>query len=791
MNSDTPIGISSYSVNEVVKLVPEQVAGLPSAKVRLNYVKMLYDVLGFELTPDIALASVAEPQAELVISTAGGGKTTWSQIKAIEQKCIRKDKNGKKLDGHQILCLVYNKHNVEDMRRKHAKMVTRLMTAGINGLDIDASINSCTMHSFCDFFRKRFAVNLGLVGFSIADDSELVAIMHRAVIIVGKMRKTADYENISCDKLVQLYTLTKETLSSVEECHNTDVYTDLMLEDDELCEIFTRYDAMKATSRKYSFVDILYSLYELMQRDVTVLNQIQQYYSYVIADEVQDFTPLMWKILQLFVSDGTPLTCIGDEDQNLYSFRGADVKYLLDFKEMFPNGKVYTLNENRRCKGVILNEAKRVIQGNTLRFDKEIIGRKQGGDIRCMPYSTPLGEVAKVVDFVKSMPPDELCKTVICYRNSESSMLLVDSLAEAGVSLNCLRANMPYSHELYRHFLDVLLALESPLDRDVYKNLWKVLPCKKAEFFEAIHYDPKSRRFTSIDEKTHFADFNYGKLMRYNGFGDAIQALRTFSDDITTMTMDSYFPCIEQMLNLYFWNYKRTLSENEMLDDIYEKKVNEHFCVHKTFSEVFSDMQRLRGLCKNNTDTGTGVTLSTFHSLKGLEFKNVIAVDMDNDIFPNYSMIEYKKYPYDVEVTLKEAETRLWYVAITRATDNLIIFYNESNPSVYVQSYLNEKNDVSVKADVVYGISESDFADAMSDCDRLVEDDFAEEDFAEEEAGTITFGQLKQGAIQDEVQSVGDGGVSAIASFDTEKINVQNETTGDSRFLASLFAQLA
>ena len=156
----------------------------------------------------------------------------------------------------------------------------------------------------------------------------------------------------------------------------------------------------------------------------------------------------MWEILRLFVSDGTPLTCIGDEDQNIYSFRGANIDYILQFKDNFPDSKVYNLLENRRCSEVILDEAREIISKNKLRFDKKIIGKRQGGVIKTYPYTSKTGQAVNLVREIKKLTPDEWNKTVICYRNQDSSLLISEVLAEEGVSINCLRSAMPYSHEL-------------------------------------------------------------------------------------------------------------------------------------------------------------------------------------------------------------------------------------------------------------------------------------------------------------------------------------------------------
>lgn len=764
IKSDTPLNIDKIGIDEVLPLIEHQANEyVPSPKVRLNYVKMLYDVLDLNLSSDAALASIDEPQAELVISPAGGGKTTWSQVKAIEQKLVRKTKRntGKKIIGDRILCLVYNRHNVEDMKTKHASMVGKINALHIEGIELDNRINACTLHSFCDYLRKLFVAKLGLVGSTTLDDIEAANLMTRALKVQCKANKDYSADTINISKLSALYTLSKETLKPVEHLTYTDPFIDLELPVDFINGVFERYESIKRRTRKYDFVDMLYLIYDLLSRDEGALKQVQEYFDYVIADEVQDFTPLMWEILRLFVSDGTPLTCIGDEDQNIYNFRGANIDYILEFKNNFADSKIYNLIENRRCKEVILNEAREVIGKNKLRFDKKIIGTKTGGSIKAYPYSSKNGQVVNLVREIKKLPIDDLNSTVICYRNQESSMLVSEVLAEEGIAINCLRAYNPYSHELYSHVIGILTALEMPCDRKAYMCLWKVLPCKKSEFFEAIGYDIERRTFIANDDKVHFAKLNYGKLMGYRGFGDAMALLQRLSDAIETTNLDKIFPLLYKQLCTYFWNYKRSTNGNDEVDDIFEKRVIAKFNVPEKYSKVSRDIQQVKSICANDTRIGNGVTLATFHSLKGLEFERVYAIDLDNDIFPNFPLIEYRNYGAKIEQQLKEAETRLWYVAVTRAISELHMFYLESNPSIYVADYFERSNqtfndttkvfdlnldtnntlenisdsmNVEVCADILNNAGNLSQLDTFTaaDFEDLTEDEFVEDDFVED-----------------------------------------------------------
>lgn len=785
INSDTPSDILNYSIDDVVNLVESNIPNMPSARVRLNYTKMLYDVLGFDLTADVALASISEPQAELVLSTAGGGKTTWSQIKGVAQKIIRRSKTDgtKHIRGAQVLCLVYNEHNVKAMKLKHAQIVHRLMSANIKGLDIDDTINACTMHSFCNFFRKQFIAKLGLVGYTLAKEEDSIKMMQRAVHVIFKKFQLGEPVDVSAQKLHEFYTLSIETMKDISELQETDLFVDLKMDLETIGQIFTQFEAIKNRSQKYEFIDMIYKVYQLLLRDEDALKFVQSYYEYIIADEVQDFTPLMWEMLKLFVSDGTPLTCIGDEDQNLYLFRGADIEDTLHFKDRFPNSKVYLLSENRRCQKEILTEAKRVISENKLRFNKDIIGFKSGGVIETIPYSTAESQVIKLTKMISAMSVEEQSKTVICYRNIECSQLVSEMLAEADIGINCLKAFQPYTHELYKHLIQVLNALEMPCDREAYKNLWKVLPCKRNEFLETIGYNTQLGRFVKSDDHQHFATLNYGRLMNYNGFADAVKVLVEISDKIDTAQLTEIFPTIMRYLSMYFWNFKKHVNGDTELDLIFEKRVETIFNVPQSYRSVLQNIQYVQSRCASDTKIGAGVTLSTFHSLKGLEFDTVFAVYLDNDIFPNFPLIEYHQYSKRIEQGLKEAETRLWYVVVTRAIHRLVLMYNDSNPSKYVIDYLNRDK-----------FADEQAANQQFDCEHSINTDFDDEFDS-----LIAFDEM----IMDEPlkdaterntevlkQKAEDNDIAATNNVHIDMPNISAVSVGGSKYIADLLASL-
>lgn len=688
--TETPPDIDKYSVDEVYKLIQDpEGSNLPKPIKRLKIIQILFEILGYDLSPDLALALASEPNAQLIIATAGGGKTTGSQIKVVLEKLWRQSKRGGKLSGDKVLSLVYNRHNVAQMKEKHAAIVSRIALSGIKGFDVDPNINAATMHSFCDQIRTMFVAKIGMLNYKLLDNNEAIKLMDTVkVSILNKFSIRGS--NARAEDLITLYNYYRESMIPVEKIDGLDQSVDVPLDTEVVIEIFKLYNTMKKMKKKYDFSDMLNSVYEFLKNNPDDLKQVQKYFDYIVADEVQDFTPIMMSLLQLFVSDGTPLLCIGDEDQGIYNFRGADIYNTLDFESKFNNGKVYSLSQNRRCAANILELAKKVISENDLRFDKQLLGIRPGGLVQYVSYNTVAGENIQVLDQLKKMSTDELYETIVCYREKNSSIMLAELLENEGVPFNVLSGFTPFSHPLFRDVIAVMDALESPLDRKCMLNLYKVLPITREQMQYAAGYNPKTKKFDDV-EQMPFWRLDYGSAYNRAGFGDCMELLKTISMGIGKIPMKNYFNTLLSMICKYHWNFIRKSRENlEVYDDYIESKVKTIFDVDYLYKEVYNRFSQRKDICRRNQEGRAGVTLSTFHSLKGLEYKNVIIMDMDDSIFPKFSMLENRDYTEMQKKALKECETRLYYVAVTRAKDNLYIYYNQDNPSRYVALYKDD-----------------------------------------------------------------------------------------------------
>ena len=374
-----------------------------------------------------------------------------------------------------------------------------------------------------------------------------------------------------------------------------------------------------------------------------------------------------------------------------------------------------------------------------LRFNKQLLGVKDGGSVSYIPYDSMNGQIVAVIKRLQKMSTEELEDTVVCYRNTANSALLTDLLEEHGIPFNILSGFKPFTHELYRHVFHILDLLEQPYDRDLMINLYKVLPCSRTQIYEVFDFNPQLYKFKGSDPHIHFSKYNYGSLYNYRDFGQIIEILTDLSDRISTAPLSEIFPTIFSLLQKYFWKYKKQTNEDP-IDDIFEKRAINFFNVPETYSVFYRKYAKRKGIVNQNIDIHAGVTVSTFHSLKGLEFKNVIVICMDNDIFPNFPLIDSHAYAPEYAMQLKEAETRLWYVAITRAKDNLFVYYNSGNPSQYVQDALQEKQYAKFDLACMKEISLEDASltgkvelSSISAFATVTDEEFADEEFADEE----------------------------------------------------------
>lgn len=656
---------------------------------RLNLIKMLYKIFGYNLSPDLLYMLLTENQSQLVLATAGGGKTTNAQVKLVEAKMVKKSRiTGGPLRGDKMLCLVYNKHNVEPMQEKHKELVGKLYASGIQGINIDSEIVTRTMHSFCEEWKNMFLKESGLMNFTVMTEYNATNLM--TATLNGLSRKHSKEFKESIPNLLKIYALVRESLLDYYEMDKLGQFKDLKLPKEIVIELYQAYDRMKKIRKWYDFTDQLCAVYRLLKEEGRPREFMINYYDYILADEVQDFNPVMMEILKLLSNGTTPLICIGDEDQTIYSFRGADIYNLLKFEEYFVDPKILSLAYNRRCRRNILDASKRVIEHNTLRFNKDIECVKEGGTVEYIPYNTREGQIIKIINRLENMSQSEVEDTVICYRDKLSSLLLTQQLEKRDIPFNVLSGYQVFSHELYKHIDDVMNVIYRPYDRFSLLNLYKILPLTKSEVYKVLGYNEAKDEFISSDPVIRFDEYDWGQHMSKASFVSPLADLVKLTDIVVTEPLNKYFKYVFEMFRKYFWNYKKSLNDNEEVDTYFESVIMNEYMQPTQFKYLEMSLEKRKTICKDWSTNRMGVTVGTYHSLKGDEYKNVIMIDLEDDMFPNYELIDAQVSDEEARIQTKESEVRLCYVAMTRAIDTLQMYYKESNPSLYIKWLLNE-----------------------------------------------------------------------------------------------------
>lgn len=681
--------LNSKSEKEILDMVHDTDPNLIFNKYqRLNLIKMLYKIFGYNLSPDLLYMLLTENLSQLVLATAGGGKTTNAQVKLVEAKMVKKSRiTGGPLRGDKMLCLVYNKHNVEPMQEKHKELVGKLYASGIQGINIDSEIVTRTMHSFCEEWKNMFLRESGLMNFTVMTEYNATNLMTTTLKGLGRKHGTEFKESVP--NLLKIYALVRESLLDYSEMDKLGQFKDLKLPKEIVIELYEAYDKMKKIRKWYDFTDQLCAVYHLLKEEGKPREFMINYYDYILADEVQDFNPVMMEILKLLSNGTTPLICIGDEDQTIYSFRGADIFNLLKFEEYFTDPKILSLAYNRRCRRNILDASKRIIEHNTLRFNKDIECVKEGGTVEYIPYNTREGQIIKILNTLENMPQSEVEDTVICYRDKLSSLLLTQQLEKRDIPFNVLSGYQVFSHELYKHIDDVMNVIYRPYDRFSLLNLYKILPLTKAEVYKVLGYNESKEEFMSSDPVIRFDEYDWGAHMSKASFINPLSDLIKLTEIVITEPLNKYFKYVYGMFKKYFWNYKKSLNDNEEVDSYFEDVIMKEYMQPIQFKYLEMSLEKRKTICKDWSTHKMGVTVGTYHSLKGDEFKNVIMIDLEDDMFPNYDLIDAQVSDEDSRISTKESEVRLCYVAMTRAIDKLQMYYKESNPSLYVKWLLD------------------------------------------------------------------------------------------------------
>lgn len=439
-------------------------------------------------------------------------------------------------------------------------------------------------------------------------------------------------------------------------------------------QIYEEYERRRKLLKKIDFDDMLVLCYELFQKRPDILQMWQKKFQYILIDEFQDINQVQYDVIRMLALPENNLFIVGDDDQSIYRFRGARPEIMLGFSKDYPNAKSIILDVNYRSTKAVVSAARRVIERNKNRYQKEIITvNEQGGNVHIQEVRHPVEEshyvreqIAKAV--TAGTEPSQIA---VLYRTNTEPRALVETFMEYHIPFQ-MKEHLP---NLYEHFIG----------RDFQAYMRMALGGRDRGDFLMIMNRPN--RYIGRDSVDR-GEISFENLRKYymekDWMVDRIDQLEVDLKVISRMTPYAAIQYIRKsvgydlFLNEYAIKRKMKLEDLQELIREMEERAKEFKTIEEWFAHIEKYTEELRLQAVTRTENRNAVSLMTFHAAKGLEYDTVFIIGANEDVTP------YKKAELPEEM---EEERRMFYVAMTRAKKHLTISYvREKNGKAMEQS---------------------------------------------------------------------------------------------------------
>lgn len=633
----------------------------------------------------------------LVLAGAGSGKT-----RVLTQR-IAKLVNEMGVSPWNILAITFTNKASAEMKSRLADVT-----------DCADKMWISTIHSMCAKILRMEAHKLGYTSsFSIYSDTDSERLIKRVVAELN-----LDEDSLVKNAVWQISKAKSEALSPeqyrLEYAYENDV--------DRYAQIYAKYETMLKRANAMDFDDLLLNTLKLFKENADTLEKYSDRFKYISVDEFQDTNAVQYEILKLLQSKHGNLFVVGDDDQSIYGWRGAVVRNILDFDKDFPDAKVFKLEQNYRSTKKILNVANEIIGKNKNRKDKTL-WTENGDGVKIETYCgyNESEEAYYVVSQIESLVRYSGMKYgdfAVLMRVNALSRSFEQECAKYGIPTKVFGGFKFFERKEIKDLISYLKVITNPSDDE---SLLRVINVPKRGIGD-----------TTVDKLTAMADekgvpilqiitdedclsaFNKGVRNKLFGFAQLLDELFVYEKDHTVEEFVNYVisrTAYRESLSDKEAEMDRLMNLDEFMNSVAEFVSQNPGCTVRDYVESVT-------LASDRTldDDSDYVTLATVHAAKGLEFRVVFVVGLEDGIFPN------SRARYDDDEM--EEERRLMYVAVTRAEERLYLTRARSRfmygvtkptmPSVFfadVENYLNPKKTAeSVAPSVNCGVKNADIA---------------------------------------------------------------------------------
>lgn len=442
----------------------------------------------------------------------------------------------------------------------------------------------------------------------------------------------------------------------------------------KIAEIYKEYQKQLRANNALDFDDLIFKTVELFQFHPEVLDDYQERFRYIMVDEYQDTNTIQFQLVSMLARKYQNLCVVGDDDQSIYKFRGANVKNILNFENVFPEAVTIKLEQNYRSTKNILNAANEVIKNNKGRKQKKLWTENDEGDlIEFHQFGTEYEEARQIIEEIEKLSREgfEYKNMAVLYRTNAQSRVFEESFMIKNIPYRIVGGTNFYQRKEVKDLICYLKSVDNGMDDLAVRRIINV-PRRGigATTIEKINVYAMEHNLSFLDacfEAEQITTLGNAKK-KIQGFVDLIE---DFRDQQKKTSLEELFQYIVDQTG-----YVREL-EAEQTEEAAGRIENIHELLNKvvtyeqeaenpSLSELLEEIALVADI-DNLEESDNRVVLMTLHSAKGLEFPYVFICGMEDGIFPSY-MTMISEDDEDME-----EERRLCYVGITRAKEKLYL----------------------------------------------------------------------------------------------------------------------
>lgn len=619
-----------------------------------------------ELNEQQYAAVTAPPGPMLVIAGAGSGKT-----RTLTYRVAYLVDNG--VDPGNILLLTFTNKAAKEMLGRVRDLVPHDISRLWGG----------TFHHVGNRILRRHAPLLGYQpDFTIIDRDDAKNLLNLCVDDLKINRKDKKFPK--ADVLLEMYSYAVNTRSPLREIIDKQF---AYLEDvaATIERLYPVYQERKLRANCMDYDDLLIKLIELFKKHPDVLGQYQKQFQFLLVDEYQDTNAVQFEMIELLAQAHKNILVVGDDAQSIYSWRGANFTNILKFPERYPGAQVYKIEINYRSTPEILNLANCVIRANIEQFPKELRAvRKSSVRPVIIPASNSSEQAAFIVQRLSDLRDEgvSLNDCAVLYRSHFHAMELQMEFTRRQIPF-VITSGIQFFEQA--HVKDVAAFMKvaiNPADELAFRRILKMLPGIGGKTADKIWNlasagvapDPQDLLATQHFSGQFWKNITQGKV------GDAVpaKAYRSWSQVIGTLQelaaedLKNNIPKqIKTVIEAFYDDYCKQEFPNyqSRLEDLNQLAAfSRNFESGSEFLSQLSLMSNVENEGNTPASSDEYVRLSTVHQAKGLEWPVVFVIGLADGMFPNNKSLE-------AEISAEEEERRLFYVAVTRAKDELYLLY--------------------------------------------------------------------------------------------------------------------